>query len=1132
MTRVIVWKELREQSAILIALATLGAGVIVAGATLGDINGARDPLDFRGYFDPARLAATVLVAVAGLVVGGTLFAGEHENGTAGFLLHLPATRRRLWSAKLVAGIILTLLMSIILAGVSYASGVFTGSKPLGWVLWFCVLGLAAFAAGAFGSAAVRQVLPACGIGIVTGPTIAALGSSIGILFLRSAYEDGRFEFSQRDVSFFVTVAGPLVAAVVMAVMSFLVFTYPDYARKRHVVGPGPFKTVVTTVRTVRTPPSRFGVRALAWFVWRTWFAYAIVLYVLAVMFGITLVIPGVPTVFLWPGVTVFLGVLAGVFCFIDEQLNGVNRFWAERSLPPGRLWFAKVMAGSFVLLTSLVLLAVPLIISILIQGRPDGQVMAGPSRYLNHMFGTGLVGPGFPFFKGLFLWPAYGFAAGLLAGMCFQKPLVSVAVGLMTGAATAALWIPSLFSGGLMGWQVWPAAFVTILMTRFLMRDWALGRIARGRGLPRLGVTIVLPLALIAGGILFRFVDVPDCPESDDDVRFSARLPTTDEKQPGRDLKRAVAQFATQYELANDPAEKFFGPATDRVAWVNSRGAYSIRVGHQLSYVPSLGYPTDRPDFDRWLKDIFGKSEWHDELKKMRGRPPGVFLDPNDNMTIFSRLPELEQYRHLNTAVLAKGLRDQAFGDPASAVDRVAESLTAARTARHDTILMGTLLARQAEAVAVQTVERWLERLDRDPVNLKRMLAVLREHATAPAEDPKAAALAEQVMLRNSIRNPQGWYPEFAKQFVFARGLSAEEQQARTDAEASFLQFCWTVPWEKERLRRAIGLRNSPDPPPGIIDRLVAGVTKRTPTPKNPKARESDAYLAGMPGLALMEMLGSGSDTFRYGARERDRLATLRGTILVVALRLYEADHGKPATSLDELVPDYLSVVPTDPHSPEGKPFRYELSKGDRVVYLDEAVPPGPLPGTDGPNVLERSHFLALAAAAGAIAATPLANLPVPVPGYDAARSFTDEELEAFVAVTGGTLLWPNGHNESAWPGPPGAAREQYFPDAPGDPVPANPLAAAGMGGAASASLTGVVSFADAFGEEQNPAGRYLGTMIPRDVPRGQGIVWGVGPDAIDDGGIWLTGRGSNRGDLIFLVPPAVKWISPTGDKP
>ncbi len=42
-------------------------------------------------------------------------------------------------------------------------------------------------------------------------------------------------------------------------------------------------------------------------------------------------------------------------------------------------------------------------------------------------------------------------------------------------------------------------------------------------------------------------------------------------------------------------------------------------------------------------------------------------------------------------------------------------------------------------------------------------------------------------------------------------------------------------------------------------------------------------------------------------------LAELRMACIALALRLYEFDHGKVATSLDELVPDYLPAVPIDP---------------------------------------------------------------------------------------------------------------------------------------------------------------------------------------------------------------------------
>ena len=163
--------------------------------------------------------------------------------------------------------------------------------------------------------------------------------------------------------------------------------------------------------------------------------------------GLTLLIPDVPAVYLWPAFSVVLGSLAGVFCFADEQMRGTNKFWAERALPPGRMWLAKVMTSSGLLLSCLVIVLLPIVIATIFQGR-RGYSEGGFAGFAAQVFRTKLISPGFPFTIGLFVWPLYGFAASLFSGMCFQKPLVSFAVGSMTGAMTAAMWIPSLLSGG------------------------------------------------------------------------------------------------------------------------------------------------------------------------------------------------------------------------------------------------------------------------------------------------------------------------------------------------------------------------------------------------------------------------------------------------------------------------------------------------------------------------------------------------------------------------------------------------------------------------------------------------------------------------------------------------------------
>ena len=57
--------------------------------------------------------------------------------------------------------------------------------------------------------------------------------------------------------------------------------------------------------------------------------------------GAVMLAPEAEPLFIWPGATLALGVLAGVTTVGEEQVRGVARFWAERRLPLGRLWLVK-----------------------------------------------------------------------------------------------------------------------------------------------------------------------------------------------------------------------------------------------------------------------------------------------------------------------------------------------------------------------------------------------------------------------------------------------------------------------------------------------------------------------------------------------------------------------------------------------------------------------------------------------------------------------------------------------------------------------------------------------------------------------------------------------------------------------
>jgi hypothetical protein len=71
----------------------------------------------------------------------------------------------------------------------------------------------------------------------------------------------------------------------------------------------------------------------------------------------------------------------------------------------------------------------------------------------------------------------------------------------------------------------------------------------------------------------------------------------------------------------------------------------------------------------------------------------------------------------------------------------------------------------------------------------------------------------------------------------------------------------------------------------------------------------------------------------------QENLCRLRALQLRLALMTFQKDRGRPAQSLDELVPAILPVLPPDPYT--GERFGYRLSRGERLPW--KAGPGRPL---------------------------------------------------------------------------------------------------------------------------------------------------------------------------------------------
>ena len=94
----------------------------------------------------------------------------------------------------------------------------------------------------------------------------------------------------------------------------------------------------------------------------------------------------------------------------------------------------------------------------------------------------------------------------------------------------------------------------------------------------------------------------------------------------------------------------------------------------------------------------------------------------------------------------------------------------------------------------------------------------------------------------------------------------------------------------------------------------------------SPSSRIKGFFTENVAGKILVDIAGSNIGLV-HNKRCEDNLLVL-STQILLALRAYKTESGKHPSSLHELVPRYISGVPTDPFN--GKPLRYSL---DRKIF-------------------------------------------------------------------------------------------------------------------------------------------------------------------------------------------------------
>jgi ABC-type transport system involved in multi-copper enzyme maturation permease subunit len=944
--RAIFWKEFREQWVVALAILLFGGLALTLMAEFAD------PAAGAGWMSlgAREVMPAGLVYLAGAVCGAILLADEKEVGTLEFLDTLPGRRRDLWVGKTVFGLIAIVVQAAILGGLASALKSDPRLTTVQYILILTLVGLVAFGWGMFGGALARSVLGAVFVGSLwIGPVALALAVVFVLAFggrgVNRVY--GALQWS----AYALTLSGIGVAAAGWW------FTRPDRDRWRP-------PAVTRTGRRVHTAGRKWfpGVRALVWLSVRQAVWITLGACVCTLLAGAGMLAPDAQPLFTWPALTLVLGVTAGVTALGEEQVRGVAQFWAERRLPLGRLWLVKVavhflIACGAALLGFLILLAgswdEPFRTRLLAELKPEY------SRFL----GLGLV---------------YGFVFGHLTGMAFRKAVVASLVAVVTAAAFAGLLIPEIIGGGAQWWQVWGPAVVLLLTARALLYPWATGRVlTRGPMWRGIGGTAAAAL-LLAAGIGYRIVQIPDVPDRLAESGYESRIPLYDDDEGRRTARAALSQFraaadAARPLLPNAPAQPEAG-----------RAAVIPPSPPSLERIAVAGWSEDAEQFRPWLNQVF-EGDWVRALvpparprpvakgsepeEKDRDTGPeresapidpaerfdlppwklGILEDPrNQSLFTIQMDDDVRTLQRMAAAIRARGVQQVQDGRPVPMLRLARGGLAVTRTARH----MGGHTTVQAAFVAEEAllggIQEWAAGATGRPDLLRHMLAVLEVHEREMPVGAEDTIWADHVILRTTMEQVESWSATLMARRSRARGDEPEP----AETEAKLVAFAWSVPWERVRRERVLRMYTHPAPAIqyGWLSRLHRG-----------RDRRGDQ-------VAMVETRDRAGQTLR------------RATRLVVALHLYRAETGRPAASLEDLVPKYLPAVPDNPLN--GRPFRYRVSAGEILG----------LPDRDARSFYRSGEWDALGAVAGF--GVPAWG-PVPVPWLMTAVAIREPRVQA-----------------------------------------------------------------------------------------------------------------------------------------
>jgi hypothetical protein len=759
----LLYKEYREHRSIWLALALVGAGVLVGIPLFYQPEPSQQP-EFQ---EVLGIVGMVLAWTYGMVCGAMLLAGEHEAGTQGFLDMLPTARLPLWLMKCIIGALFVYLQVALLAVQAVLGGFYPPGHPVVGVLGLFVAGMVGFSWGILFSSLTRNVLNAIGLALLCQFTVVPL---LSLVVLFGLWMVNQLLGFPTGGDFLPVAATGLVLLVAPLPLSALEYSRLDRMRQPVRLYGGPRLERAWSAST-----------AIRWLAWRQLRGVFLGLAIFSLLAGLTVFGRGL---FTWPLLTLGVGAFCGVIAFLDEQ-SGAYRFLGEQRFPLGSIWRVKVGILLLAVVACTLLMLLPAVVAHLFL--PGHASESDPrNSFLVRVFGTPLMGETIPVGLFLVLWPTYGFAVGSVCGLVFRKPLVAMVVAFGLGVLVAGVWAPSLMLGGLELWQVAGVPIVLLVCARLLMHVWASDRLLSWTTASYLAVTAVLCAGLMALGLWYRVAEIPDTPEPDDFKQFVAELPTPEENEAGRLIRNGCNRVADLRSGWVREAQRLAGgPEAARLGPVESE--FILQVNNVLDH----GWPGENKKLAAVLDHIF-KENWWKPFEQASQLSTGVVEDPR-NLTVLSLLKTVEPARLAATLFAARGLQIQKMKrDPAVFVDHFAITLALVRNLQNQAPSVPAVVARVIEAKQLEALTRWLEQLDGRPDLLARVAKELHDHRVWLPPDYHEQYLADYLVALNSLDRPEEW----VDRVIPNEGVVV--------SEPLLFQLCWRVPTEHLRQMRLL----------------------------------------------------------------------------------------------------------------------------------------------------------------------------------------------------------------------------------------------------------------------------------------------------------------------------------------